>query len=175
MPTDRVARSLWRRTFARALLLLAMCGSFAATCEAQQEDSPFAGTWSGAIPISLFFSDAARGRLTGVTVRYQFRIASDGKVRVFTDRRQFGQRTGRWGQLRVSFALVEVGDGAVISGSYGTEFWAQSQTFNLTRLDEDTLLVYFWRVVDNFVAPEDGGGTVRPSGGYAEFQKEGRR
>jgi hypothetical protein len=175
MTTDRVAPRSWRQGVARAFLLFAGCGSVAATGDAQQEDSPFAGTWSGAIPISLFFSDAAGDELTGTTLKYQFRIASNGKVRVFTDRRQVGQRTGRWGQLRISFALVEVGAGAVISGSYGSEFWAQSQTFNLARVDEDTMLVYFWRVVDNFVAPEDGRGTVRLSGGYAEFQKEGRR
>jgi hypothetical protein len=168
MTTDSFAPSSWRQGFARALLLLAVFGSFSATCEAQQEDSPFAGTWSGVIPLTLFSSDAPGGESLR-TRRYQFRIAPNGKVRVLGNSRQLGQRAGRWGELWISFVLIEVGGGAVISGQNGTDFWAESQTFSLTKVDEDTLLVYLWRVVDNFGAP------LWAAGGYAEFQRAGRR
>jgi hypothetical protein len=154
--------------------LLAVCGSFAATSEAQQKDSPFAGTWSGVIPITLFNSSTPGGEPSGTVRKYQFRIAPNGRVRVFGDRQAF-QRAGRWGQLPIPFVLIEVGDGAVISGANGSEFWAESQMFNLTKVGEDRMLVYFWRVVDNFYASKTGDASVWATGGYAEFQRTSRR
>jgi hypothetical protein len=170
MPIDCEARGSWRQGFVRALLLLA----FVIPCEAQQEDSPFAGVWSGTIPLSLFSPDGPGGESLRAR-RYQFRIASNGRVRVLGDSRQLGQRGGRWGEVRIPFVLIEAGDGAVISGKNGSEFWAESQTFNLTKVDEDTLLVYFWRVVDNFGRAPDGARPLWAAGGYAEFERAGRR
>jgi hypothetical protein len=164
MTTDFVTGRLLSKGSIKPLLLLAMLGSFAGS-HAQDGDSPFSGTWAGTITI-----DQAHGfELHATSQRYQFRVSRDGRVRVLGT-----QGPQRWNALPIPFVLTELGDDAVITGQHEGEFWVESQSFNLTKLDEDRLLVYFWRVVDDIAARADGSAVVWAMGGQGEFQRTRR-
>jgi hypothetical protein len=152
------------------LLLLALFGSLAATSDAQEPVSAFTGTWTGTMTITLLMGDARKQPMS-VTTTYQLRILSNGRVQVFTDRSKLSRASRKWRRLAIPFALIEVGEGLVVSGQNGSQYWAETQTFNLTKLDDDTLLVYLWRVVDNYLATENRDDYVWAAGGHAEFQR----
>jgi hypothetical protein len=163
MTTDSATGRWLSKISITALFLLAVCGSFA-KIRAQGGDSPFSGTWTGTITI-----DQAHGfELRARSRRYQFRISRDGKVRVLGT-----QGPERWNLVQIPFLLTELGDDAVITGQHEGEFWVESQAFNLTKIGDDRLLVYFWRVVDD-IAPRADGSVVWAMGGDGEFQRAQR-
>jgi hypothetical protein len=163
MATDCATVRLLSKAGIKALLLLAVFGSFTGS-RAQDADSPFLGNWTGTIT-----NDQAYGfDVRAVSRRYQFRISRAGRVRVY------GFGSGRRGLVPIPFVLTELGGGAVITGQHEGEFWVESQAFNLTMIDEGTLSVYFWRVVDDIAARSDGSATVWAMGGHGEFKRAKR-
>jgi hypothetical protein len=162
MTTDCATARLSSNGGIPALLLLTVLGSFAGTCEAQEGDSPFSGNWAGTITV-----DQAHGfELRATSWSYQFRISRDGKARVYGSRRR--------NLVAIPFVLIELGDDAVLAGQHEGEFWVESQTFNLTKIDEDRLLVYFWRVVDDIAPRLDRSAVVWAMGGHGEFRRTKR-
>jgi hypothetical protein len=155
MTTNRAARSP-RKSNVTILLLLVSFGAVAETGEAQEDESSLAGNWEGSIALSDDYGER--------TMSYQFRISKYGKVRVYGGRRL----------IPLPFVLTELGNGAVISAQHDSSYWVESQTFNLVRVDDQTLLVYFWRVVDDFFPSANGSPSVWARGGHAEFRRTKR-
>jgi hypothetical protein len=171
MTTDCVAPRLFGKSSVRLLLLLAVVGVSAGASEAQQRDSPFVGTWVGTIAIDQVFPTPAANR----SVKRQIRISRDGKVRVYLEQKPLFQKSGKWQIVYGQFVLTELGDDAVITLQRGSEFRVDSQTINLTKVDQDRMLVYWWVVGEDLSALPGKSSPVLAFGGHSEFQRPQRR
>ena len=158
-------RKLECRRIAVWMLLLAIPG----VCVAQEEESAFIGRWRGSIEITASYGaigDPEGEELLAIPREFSIRILRNGDIIV---RSRASERS--WSEHSMPFALFEWGENAVIVGQNRSEAWVETVTFNITRVDEETLFVYWWRVVNNlFIHPDDRASKFA-FGGYGELHR----
>lgn len=145
--------------------------AFATFCSAQEDASAFAGTWQGLIQTDASYrlaGDFADNALT--PGEFRIRVSDDGEPTV-----RFRRRRASWLNLYWPFALIASGDTAVLIGQHRSAYWIESVSFNMTKVDENTLLVYWWRVVNNTQIHPDDPQARFAIGGYGELTRTGRR
>lgn len=145
--------------------------AFSIRCAAQEEESAFVGTRQGWVQpdasygiVGEFADDMLAPR------EFNIRVAEDGSATL----RARG-RGRSWDPLSWPFALIASGDTAVLLGQHRSAYWVESVSFNITKLDEDTPLVYWWRVVNNTQVHPDDEAARFAVGGYGELSRRGRR
>jgi hypothetical protein len=141
-------------------------------CAAQEAESAFAGAWRGTIQTDASYgvtgeSDTVEGFLA--PREFDIRIPRDDRVNV-----RIKTRGESWRPYAVPLALIESGDTAVLMGQHRSAYWVESVSFNITKIDEGTLLVYWWRVVNNTQIHPDDPMSKFAVGGYGEFRRRGR-
>lgn len=141
---------------------------------AQTTSSAFSGRWEGwrEIDHRHNVAESSDGEEPNARRRPDFRmeISEDGEVELL-----FRRERGGWRPSSVPFVLTEHGNGAFITGQHRTIEWVESQTFNVTKVDEDTLQFFWWRVVNN-IFNEPGDDYFKWAiGGHGEIRRRGRR
>jgi hypothetical protein len=175
-----MTRQLSRTTALRALVaLLAPCW-LSSIGHAQPEASPYAGRWRGVIaPITPHgVSDELKDSMARPR-EFIIRITKDWvphvEARTPRDLGSTFERSGRL-TLPLSWTLNRVGaEGVVIYAHNASQWWAETQVFTIARSGEDTLLVQYWRVVNNVGVPPEEDGSKWALGGHGEFRRVGRR
>jgi hypothetical protein len=124
----------------RSGLLLAALLCIAPDSDAQRRGSEdFRGNWKGTLSPDLIFGapEDHRERLSQ-PVEFELRVFNRGAIELF-----FTSEEDEWEFAGRDMQLTQVGDNGVILGRLsGTSEGSQSAfSFNLTRIDEDTLLV----------------------------------
>lgn len=136
---------------------------------AQDADFEFNGNWRGIVEVN-----ASYGILDDPEVSQGMRAPREFNIRI----RRNGDVSVRsrgldrpWSQLGMPFALFEWGDSAVIVGRHRSDGWIEVVSFNLTRIDQETLLVYWWRVVNNLYVHPDDPGSKFAVGGFGKLSR----
>jgi hypothetical protein len=175
-----MTRLLSRTTGLRAsVALLASC-CLLSIGQAQPAASPYAGRWRGVIaPITPHgVSDELEDSMSRPR-EFIIRITKDWVPRVEARTpRDLGSTFERSGRLSLplSWTLNHVGEeGVVIYAHNASQWWVETQVFTIARSGEDTLLVQYWRVVNNVGVPPTEEGSKWALGGHGEFRRLGRR
>ena len=78
--------------------------------------------------------------------------------------------------MPLAWALNRVGaDGVVIFAQDAGAGWVETHVFSVASIDRDTLLVQWWRVVNNVEMDPAATSSKWAVGGHGEFTRIGRR
>ena len=151
-------------------LLVVSCLCLDSVSHAQRESSAFSGRWEGEGVIDYWYTTDDPNRSQEENdwepMRFRLRISREGEVELSVPRAR-----GGWRPLSLPFALIESGDGAFIAGQHRTIEWVESQVYNVAKVDDDTLIFFWWRVVNNIDSEPDHDMSKWALGGHGEIRR----
>jgi len=147
--TERSRYTIAGRWFSAALGL-ALALALVSVGQAQRRSTEYEGLWAGTLTVDgMLGIPEDEVELLSQAIDVEMSVQRRGIVQLF-----FNAGTGQphWQYpRRLSLLITDLGDNAVVAGQGDRTVYAQSATdslvFNLTKVDDDTLQVYWTRVV----------------------------